>query len=302
MNKGTWYAVGAYATWGFLPVYLKWLQQVPALQLISHRILWSCLMLCGVIFILRQGSAFRSAVLAPRVIRVYLAAAILIGINWLVYVWAVNSGFIVESSLGYFINPLLSVFLGVVLFRERPRPWQWVAIGFAMAGVLYLTLAYGHLPWIALTLACTFAIYGLVKKIGPLGSLYGLTLETGILLVPALFYLIYSDSIGQGAFLHTDTVSDVLLVGTGLVTAIPLLMFASAAPRIPLSLLGVLQYIAPTLQFLLGVLVYREPFTHSQFIGFGSVWAGLIIFGADGFLANRSQATLADQIKGIGRK
>jgi chloramphenicol-sensitive protein RarD len=302
MNKGPWYAVGAYATWGFLPVYLKWLQHVPPLQLISHRIVWSCLMLGATILLLRQWTAFRSAVLTPRVITVYLAAAILIGVNWLVYVWAVNSGFIVESSLGYFINPLLSVFLGVVLLRERPRPWQWVAIGFAMAGVLYLTLAYGHLPWIALTLASTFGIYGLVKKIGPLGSLYGLTLETGILLVPALFYLVYSDGIGQGAFLHTDTVTDVLLVGTGLVTAIPLLMFASAAPRIPLSLLGILQYIAPTLQFLLGVLVYREPFTHSQFIGFGSVWAGLIIFGADGFLANRSQATLADQIKGIGRK
>jgi chloramphenicol-sensitive protein RarD len=300
MNKGPWYAVGAYATWGFLPVYLKLLQHVPALQLISHRILWSCIMLCCTVLLSRQWAAFRSAVVTPRVIKVYLAAALLIGINWLVYVWAVNSGFIIESSLGYFINPLFSVFLGVVLLRERPRPWQWIAIGFATAGVLYLTLAYGHPPWIALILASTFGIYGLVKKIGPLGSLHGLTLETGILVVPALLYLLYSDSIGQGAFLHAGAVSDMLLVGTGLVTAVPLLMFASAAPRIPLSLLGVLQYIAPTLQFLLGVLVYREPFTQSQFIGFGSVWAGLIIFGAEGFLAHRSQKSLAEQIKSIG--
>ncbi len=302
MNTGPWYAIGAYATWGLLPVYLKWLQHVPVLQLISHRILWSCLILCSAIFLSRQWAAFRAAVATPRVLKVYLAAAMLIGINWLVYVWAVNSGFIIESSLGYFINPLISVFLGVVLLGERLRRWQWVAIGFATAGVLYLTVAYGHPPWIALTLAFTFATYGLVKKIGPLGSLYGLMLETGILLVPGLLYLLYSDSIGQGAFLHTGPISDVLLVGTGLVTAVPLLMFASAAPRIPLSLLGVLQYIAPTIQFMLGVLVYREAFTHSQFIGFGSVWAGLIIFGADGFFAHRTQAALAEQIKSIGRK
>jgi chloramphenicol-sensitive protein RarD len=259
-------------------------------------------MLCGIILFSRQWSAFRVAVMAPRVLIVYVAAAMLIGVNWLVYVWGVNSGFIVETSLGYFINPLVSVLLGVVLFHERLRPWQWVAIGFATAGVVYLTLAYGRVPWISLTLAFTFGGYGLVKKIGPLGSLYGLTLETGILLVPALLYLSYCDSISEGAFLRTGAVSDMLLVGIGLVTAVPLLMFASAAPRIPLSLLGVLQYISPTLQFLLGVLVYREPFTLSQFIGFGSVWTGLIIFGTEGFFAHRAQAALSEQIKTIGKK
>jgi chloramphenicol-sensitive protein RarD len=288
MNKGVCYAVGAYATWGLLPVYLKWLQHVPALQLVSHRVLWSCLMLYTAILLSRRWQDFQTAVLTPRVVKVYLAAAALIGVNWLVYVWAVNSGFIIETSLGYFINPLVSVLLGVVLLHERLRPWQLIAIGFAAAGVLYLTVTYGHPPWIALTLALTFGTYGLVKKIGPLGSLYGLMLETGTLLVPALLYLLYCDAVGQGAFLHTGAVSDVLLLGTGLVTAVPLLMFATAAPRIPLSLLGMLQYIAPTIQFLLGVLVYREPFTHSQLIGFGCVWAGLVIFWAEGFYASKS--------------
>ncbi len=288
MNTGPWYAIGAYATWGLLPVYLKWLQHVPASQLMCHRVLWSWIMLCGVILVSRQWRAFYGALRTPRVAKVYFAAAMLIGVNWLVYVWAANSGFIIELSLGYFIGPLVSVLLGVVLLRENLRLWQWVAIGFATAGVLYLTLAYGHLPWIALTLAFSFGTYGLVKKIAPLGSLYGLTLETGILLVPALLYLLYSNSIGQGAFLHTGVDSDVLLVGTGVVTAVPLLMFATAAPRIPLSLLGVLQYIAPTLQFLLGALVYKEPFTYSQFIGFASVWVGLIIFGAEGFFAGKA--------------
>ncbi len=289
MNKGFWYAVGAYSIWGLLPVYLKLLQHVPALQIVCHRILWCSIILCGSILISRQWMAFRGALLSRRVLKVYLAAALLIAINWSVYVWAVNSGFVVEASLGYFINPLVSVFLGVVLFREHLRRWQWVAIGFATAGVLYLAFVYGRLPWIALALAFTFSIYGLVKKIGPLASLFGLMLETGILVAPSMICLLYFDTIGQGAFLHNSAVSDVLLVGTGLVTAVPLLMFAKAARRIPLSLLGILQYIAPTLQFLLGVIAYREPFTQSQFIGFCFVWVGLIIFGTEGFLAGKAR-------------
>lgn len=302
MNTGVWYAVGAYATWGLLPVYLKLIQQVPAMQLVSHRIVWSCLMLYGAILFSRQWTAFQTAALTPRVVKIYFTAASLIGVNWLVYVWAVNSGFIVEASLGYFINPLVNVVLGVVLFRERLRVWQWVAIAWATAGVGYLTLTYGHLPWISLTLAFTFGSYGLVKKVAPLGSLYGLMMETGILLMPALLYLVYEGMIGQGAFLHTTTTVDLLLVGTGLITAVPLLMFASAAPRIPLSLLGLLQFISPTLQFVLGVLVYHEPFSHSKWIGFIFVWIGLIIFGAEGFVAHRSQPAPADQVKGIGER
>jgi chloramphenicol-sensitive protein RarD len=299
MNKGIWYAVGAYTVWGVLPVYWKWLQHVPALQLLGHRIIWSFLTLFLVVLLARQRQAFRAAALTPRILRVYLVAAVLVGVNWLTYVWAVNAGFIVETSLGYFINPLLSVLLGVIVLRERLRPWQWVPIGLATAGVLYLTFAYGSLPWIALTLALSFGLYGLVKKTAPLGSLYGLTLETGILLLPALLYLLHAEMTGTGAFLHTDAMSNVLLLGAGLVTTVPLLMFASAAQRIPLSLVGILQYIAPTLQFLLGVLVYGEPFTVTQFVGFGIVWAALIIFGIEGLLAHRAQpiAVVADEGK-----
>lgn len=220
-------------------------------------------------------------------IRIYSAAALLIGFNWLVYVWAVNSGFIIEASLGYFINPLLSVFLGVIFLRERLRPWQWIPIGLASMGVAYLAFTYGRLPWIALTLALSFGLYGLVKKAAPLGSFYGLTLETGLLFLPALLFLLYSDQVGQGAFLHTGAGSDLLMAGAGLVTTVPLLMFASAVRRIPLSLAGILQYITPTLQFICGVLIYREPFTSSQLTGFGIVWGALIIFGMEGFLALR---------------
>jgi len=304
MNKGIWYAIGAYAFWGLFPVYWKWLHQVPALQLLSHRIVWSSLLLLAVILLTKQWQAFRAAALTWRVLRIYLISAVLIGVNWLTYVWAVNAGFIVETSLGYFINPLLSVLMGVIFLRERLRAWQWLPIGLATAGVLYLTFAYrvgaaegltahGALPWIALTLAFSFGLYGLIKKVAPLSSLYGLTLETGILFLPALAWLIYSDVAGQGAFLHTGTGSDLLLVGAGAVTTVPLLMFAAGVRRIPLSLVGILQYITPTMQFLLGVLVYKEPFTHTRLIGFGIVWIALIIFGVEGFLAHRNQPVAA---------
>lgn len=289
MTNGMWYAVSAYVAWGLLPVYWKWLQQVPAPQLLSHRILWSCFMLCGAILLLRQGPAFRAAARSSRVLKVYAAAAVLIAVNWLTYVWAVNAGFIIETSLGYFINPLVSVLLGVVFLRERLRVGQWIPVVLALIGVLYLTIIYGSLPWIALTLAVTFGLYGLVKKIAPLGSVDGLTVETGLLLVPALCYLVYAERTGQGAFLHSGTATDALLVGAGLVTTAPLIMFAAAAQRIPLSLVGILQYIAPTLQFLVGVLIYQEPFTAGQFIGFGIVWTALIIFGLEGALARRLQ-------------
>jgi chloramphenicol-sensitive protein RarD len=286
------------------PVYWKWLHQVPALQLLSHRIGWSSLLLLAVNLLTRQWLAFRAAALTWRVLRIYLISAVLIGVNWLTYVWAVNAGFIVETSLGYFINPLLSVLMGVVFLRERLRAWQWLPIGLATAGVLYLTFAYrvgaaegltahGALPWIALTLAFSFGLYGLIKKVAPLNSLYGLTLEAGILFLPALAYLIYSDVAGQGAFLRTGTGSDLLLVGAGAVTTVPLLMFAAGVRRIPLSLVGILQYITPTMQFLLGVLVYKEPFTHTRLIGFGIVWIALIIFGMEGFLAHRNQPVAA---------
>ena len=287
MNKGILYGIGAYALWGFFPIYWKLLHHVPALQVIGHRIVWSLILLVIVLLINGQWQDFRVNAIAPRTLRIYTIAGVLLAVNWLVYVWGVNAGFIVETSLGYFINPLLSVLLGVIVLRERLRPAQWIPIGVAAVGVIYLTVVYGSLPWIALTLAFTFGFYGLVKKIAPLSSLYGLTVETGVLLLPAIAYLVFSEINGTGAFLHTGLTSDLLMVGAGFVTTIPLLMFASAAKQIPLSFIGVLQYIAPTLQFLIGVFIYKEPFDQSHLIGFSLVWVALIIFWVENLIHQR---------------
>ncbi len=287
-KKGLLFAFGAYLTWGLFPIYWKWLQQVDARELLSHRILWSFAFLFLVVLVTKSWRDFRATIQNRKIIAVYFAAAILIGVNWLTYVWAVNAGFIVETSLGYFINPLLSVSLGVIFLRERLRPLQWLPVGLAALGVAYLTFAYGRLPWIALVLAFSFGIYGLVKKVAPLGSVYGLTLETGILFLPALLYLVAQEAAGKAAFLRADPVTNLLLAGAGVVTTIPLLMFASAAHRIPLSMIGLMQYLAPTLQFLLGVLVYKEPFSATQAIGFGIVWVALVIFWLESWAAQRA--------------
>lgn len=287
MNKGILYGIGAYALWGLFPLYWKQLHDVDALQVIGHRIGWSFVLLMVYILATGQWKAFRSVAFARKTIGVYSVAAILLSVNWLVYVWGVNAGFIVETSLGYFINPLLSVLMGVIFLRERLRSWQWVPVGIAALGVGYLTFVYGRPPWIALSLAFSFGFYGLVKKLSPLGSLYGLTLETGIVFPVALIYLVFVSFTGTGAFLHQGGRIDLFLIGAGIATTIPLLMFASAAKQIPLSIVGMLQYIAPTLQFLIGVLVYKEPFDFAHFIGFAIVWVALIIFAVESYLANR---------------
>lgn len=287
MSKGIWNGLAAYVLWGFFPIYWKLLHEVPALEVIGHRISWSFLLLLIVILFTRQWKNFRTAALTPKVIGIYTLAGVVLTINWLIYVWGVNSGFIVETSLGYFINPLISVLLGVFFLHERLRPMQWIAVALAAAGVLYLTITYGRLPWIALSLAVSFGIYGLVKKIAPLGSLYGLTLETALVFPIALIYLVFVGSMGTGSFLRHGLLIDILLIGTGAVTSIPLLMFASAARQIPLTMIGVLQYIAPTLQFLIGVFLYHEPFDQSRLIGFSLVWLALIIFWVENYLSTR---------------
>ena len=290
MNRGLLYAFAAYAWWGFFPLYWKLLKFVPALQLIGHRIIWSFISLITVILILKQWKSFRESIFVFKTFRIYLLAAVLIGLNWFLYVWAVNAGYIVETSLGYFINPLISVLLGVLFFREKLKLWQWIPILLAASGVLYMTISIGQLPWIALILAFSFGFYGMIKKIAPLSSLQGLTLETVILLIPALVYLIYSENTGEGAFLHQGLLTDFLIVLAGIITTIPLLLFASAAKRIPLSYIGVLQYIAPTIQFLLGVLVFKESFSVNQFFGYSAVWIALIIFGLNSFASYRAKS------------
>lgn len=295
MKTGIWYALGAYVLWGLFPIYWKWLQHVSAFQVIGHRITWSFVLLMVVIFATKQWTKFRSLI-TRRVLGAYLIAGLLLSVNWLVYVWGVNSGYVVETSLGYFINPLLSVLLGVLFLKERLRPAQWFPIGLAAFGVVYLTKAYGSLPWIALTLAFSFGLYGLVKKISPLGSLYGLTLETGLVFLPALGYLVYVQATGEGSFGHTGVVSDLLLIGAGAVTTIPLLMFASAAKRIPLTMVGIMQYIAPTIQFLLGIFIYKETFTSAKLIGFSMIWIALIIFWGEGIFARKPPKAVVEVV------
>jgi len=288
MKKGFWYAFGAYVLWGLFPIYWKWLKNVPTIQLISHRIVWSFIFLLIIIFFTKKWTRFRT-LLNRRVLATHLSSSALLSVNWLVYVWGVNAGYVVETSLGYFINPLLSVILGVVFLRERLRTFQWLPVGIAVIGVMYLTWAYGSLPWISLILALSFGLYGLIKKTAPLGSLFGLTLETGLAFIPALGYLIFSEVSGIGGFGHNGFQADLLMVGAGIVTTVPLLMFASAAQLIPLTMVGIMQYIAPTLQFLIGVLVYEEPFTTIKLSGFSMIWVALLIFWLEGAFVRRNR-------------
>ncbi len=291
-NKGVLYAIGAHLVWGVIPIYFKALQAVPSLQILFHRVAWSFVTLAIVVWLRNEWAPFKAAVSSWKVIGIYALAALLLGINWLVYVWAVNAGHVVDASLGYFINPLVSVALGVVLLREKLRPLQWLPVGLAAGGVLYMTLQLHALPWIALTLALTFGTYGLLKKVAPLGALHGLSLETALLFLPSVGYLAVIEFLGRGAFGHMNWVTSLLLVLVGAVTVLPLLLFASAVRSIPLSLAGLVQFVAPTGQFLLGVLLYGEPFTHTRLIGFGVIWTALLIFTLEGF-AERRKATLA---------
>jgi chloramphenicol-sensitive protein RarD len=286
MNKGTLYAVIAYCLWGFFPIYFKALHAVPAFQIMTHRVVWSFIFLFIFIVVLKEINTLLASI-TPRVLLIYLVASILVALNWLIYVWGVNAGYVVECSLGYFINPLVSVLLGMIILGEKLRRLQWIPVALAFGGVLYLTVSFGSLPWIALALAFSFGLYGLVKKIAPLPSLQGLTLETGIIFLPALAYLFLQESNGVGAFGHISAATTLLLVLTGIVTAIPLLLFATSAHLVPLSTLGLIQYIAPTLQFLIGVLIFRESFTQARVIGFCIIWIALIIFSAESLFVNR---------------
>ncbi len=287
MNKGIWYAFSAYLLWGLLPVYLKSVQDVPALQILGHRIIWSTLLLMLIVTWQASWGAIRQILRYRRAMWILFLAACLLAVNWLTYIWGVNSGFVIEASLGYFINPLISVLLGVFFLKERLRLWQWLPIGLAAAGVMYLTWSYGRLPWIALVLAFSFGTYGLIKKLAPVSALQGLMVETMLLFVPALAYLVFVEFQGTGAFGHGGWFHSLLLTLAGPATAIPLLLFASGARLIPLSTLGVLQYIAPTSQFLLGVLVFHEPFNFERLVGFGIIWLALILLALEGFWSRR---------------
>jgi chloramphenicol-sensitive protein RarD len=281
--SGFWLGVAAYSIWGLFPLYWKLVEHVPALQIISHRIVWSFVTL-AIVGAARFGREVASN-LDRRAFAIYAIAAVLISINWFLYVYAVNTGFVLETSLGYFITPLVNVLLGVIVLRERLRRLQWCAVALAAAGVLHLTFGYGSLPWIAIGLALSFGSYGLVKKKAPLDSLAGLTVETGMVVLPAAVYLVMANANGRGAFVHSGVTTDFLLVGGGPVTVVPLLLFASAVRRVTLTTIGLLQYISPTIQFLLGVFLYGEPFAGTRLIGFAIVWTACVLFSVDGVRA-----------------
>ena len=278
---GIIYAAAAYTLWGLLPVYWKLIQTVPAVEILCHRMVWSLLFLAAIIAGKRRWRWLLPVLTNWRQSFTFLFCASILAVNWFTYIWAVNSGYIVEASLGYFINPLISVLLGLIFLREKLRSGQWGAVGIAALGVVYLTMTYGSIPWIALTLALSFGCYGLLHKISSLGSLEGLSLETATLFLPALGYLLYLETNGRASFGHAPIATTLLLALTGVATALPLLLFVIATKKITMVNLGLLQYIAPTLQFLLGVFVYGEEFSRSRLFGFILIWLALAVYSIE---------------------
>lgn len=275
--KGLFYAIFCYSAWGVFPLYWKMLVVVSSEQILAHRVIWSLVFLAITILIMRK-TAFLSYLKQPKIIGMLVITGFLIGLNWGVYIYAVNHGHIVESSLGYYINPLISVILGMLFLKERLSRLQTIAVLFALAGVVWLTVHIGRIPWISLTLALSFSFYGFLRKKINLESMPGLLIETMILAPFALWYLWHVDQNQTGVFLHYSHMIDFLLILGGLITAIPLFMFGMAATRIPLSTLGFVQYLSPTIQLAIGLFVYKETFSPSYLISFCLVWIGLTIY------------------------
>lgn len=280
--RGLAAGTAAFTIWGLFPVYLHPLSEVPAIQVIAHRVTWSCVLLLVWMLIRRELGTLGTTLRAPRLVAGLATSATLISCNWLVYVWSVTHQHIVDTSLGYYINPLVNVLLGVVVLHERPNPVQWSAIALAAIAVLYLTLLAGRPPWIAFALALSFSLYGFVRKVISVEALPGLATETLLLLPLAAGYLTWCETSGSGALGTSDPGIVALLFGSGIVTAVPLFLFAYSARQLPYSTVGVLQYIAPSLQLVCGVLLYRESFGSARAAGFCLVWAALLLYAADG--------------------
>ena len=293
MNSGVLYAALAFAWWGLFPLYFRIVTTVPPAEILAHLIVWSVVFLVLVLALRRQWAWLARVLRQPKVLAVFSASALLLATNWLTYLWAVNNGHVVDASLGYFITPLVNVLLGYTLLHERPRRAQWIALTLATIGVLWLTLAVGRLPWIALVLAASFGAYGLMRKVAVLGPLEGLTLESLLLTPAALLALGFWAAQGSGRFPAPDALTNLWLVAFGPITAVPLLLFAAGARRLPLTTLGLLQYIGPTIQCAIGVWVFREPFTATRLVGFGCIWLALLLYSADGWRSARRAAVVA---------
>lgn len=286
-HKGILYGLLAYTAWGLFPIYWKALKTVPPIEILSHRMVWSFVFMLGVLAVTRRWSWIRPALRQPKILGAFLLTAVFLSVNWFVYIWGVNAGYIVETALGYFINPLVNVLLGYLFLRERLRMGQGLAVALALGGVLYLTILYGSLPWIALTLAFSFGFYGLLRKTAVLDSVEGLSLETAWLFLLAAGLLITFEARGTGSLGHSSLQVNLLLIGSGVITAVPLLFFAASARLVTLTTLGILQYVAPTLQFLIGVFVYGEAFSRHQLVGFSFIWLALLVYTLEGALHNR---------------
>ncbi len=278
---GVGFGIVAYLIWGLGPIYWYELHEIRAFEVILHRIVWSFLFLLPLVFVQKRGGELLQVVKKPKILAILCFTAVVVSGNWLIYIWAVNNGFILQASLGYYINPLVNILLGVVFLKERLRRFQAFAVFLAVIGVLYLTFFYGEFPWISLSLAFSFGFYGLIRKVASVGSLVGLTVETLILSIPASVYLLYLDLNGTGSFLKLNLKMDMLLVGAALVTALPLLLFNLAAKRLNLSTMGFLQYLAPTCMFVLGIFVFREPLVQAQVITFACIWTALVLYSID---------------------
>ena len=288
MNKGFIQAVGAYTIWGISPIFWKGLSEISAMYSLAHRIFWTFAVMALIQTLRRSWPQFREQNLSRRSSFIGVISSLLIGTNWLVWVWAMNVDRVVEGSLGYFINPLVSVFLGVVFLGESLRRNQWLAVILAAIGVTWLTFSVGSLPWVSLVLAGTFGLYGLSQKLTEQSPMNGLTSEMSVLVIPAFIYFFFRTFDGTETLSKASSTELLLLVASGLFTAAPLLLFANAVKEVPLSIIGLLQFLAPTAQFLLGVLAYDEKFDIMQLVGFIIIWSALIIFITDSFRSSKS--------------
>lgn len=277
-NLGLRYALAAYGTWGVMPLYWKMIEQVPAVEILAHRFFWCFFFTIWLVWVKKQGGAFKTVAFSLEKMRIFILTAILLSINWGVYIWATINNHIVETSMGYFINPLVSIFLGRLVLKEKSGFWEIIAIFLAASGVLYLVFQYGEVPWIALTLAFSFGLYGLLRKIAPANSLIGLTVETAVMVPLSFVYILFQGIKGEGAFFLAGPWVTFLLVAAGVLTALPLLWLVHGAKRLPLKTMGFCQYLAPSLILLIGVIVFREPFTFAHRVSFGLIWSALAVY------------------------
>jgi len=292
LHAGLVYAALAFVWWGLFPLYFRLVTAVPAPQVLAHRVVW-CLLFLGILLTARRQWGWLPQVLRqPKVLGAFVLSALMIGANWLAYIWAVLHGHVLEASLGYFITPLVNVLLGMTLLHERLRRAQWIALAIAGAGVLWLTVQAGRPPWIALSLGITFGAYGLLRKVAALGALEGLTLET-LLLAPLAGLVLGTAMLdGRAAFPAPDALTNLWMIGLGPITAVPLLLFAAGARRLSMATLGIVQYLGPSIQVVIGIWVFGEPFPMVRFIGFACIWLALLIYSGDGWRRARESAAV----------